>query len=190
MPQSPNESETTPSPASSRRGFFAAATQILGGLMGLAVAVPGIAFLIDPLRRKADGGIFRPLPVTLDELVAGVPRQVPIIEASKDAWVTYPAEPLGSVWLVRQPAGAEAPLAVFTAECPHLGCAITLSPDAKSFFCPCHNSRFALDGERRNSTPPRGMDSLDYEPITDPKSPIRVKFERFQTLSKEKLPLV
>ena len=55
---------------------------------------------------------------------------LPIIEATKDAWVTYPSEPLGSIWLVRLPEGAEPPLTAFTAECPHLGCAITLASDA------------------------------------------------------------
>lgn len=184
------DTESNTPATNSRRGFFALGTKILGGLLGLGVAIPGIAFLLDPLRRKLEGGGFRALPVSLDELTVGVPVQVPIIEAAKDAWVTYPSEPLGSIWLVRQTEGAEPPVVVFTAECPHLGCAITLSSDARSFFCPCHQSAFALDGERMNATPPRGMDRLEIAPVRDPKAAIQVRFQRFQTLSKEKIPLV
>jgi menaquinol-cytochrome c reductase iron-sulfur subunit len=174
----------------SRRGFLEVATQIIGAALGLALLVPGVAFLLDPLRRKAEAGGFRALPVTLDELQVGVPRQVPIVEAAQDAWVTYPREPLGSVWLVRHADNAQPPVTVFTAECPHLGCAITLAADARSFYCPCHSSAFGLDGRRTNSIPPRGMDELEVEPVYDPKAAIRVRFQRFQTLNREKIPLV
>src|SRR6266852_2743482 len=35
---------------------------------------------------------------------------------------------------------------VFAINCSHLGCPIALNPDAKTFDCPCHGSRFHLDG--------------------------------------------
>src|SRR5438552_10106919 len=35
---------------------------------------------------------------------------------------------------------------VFAINCSHLGCSIALNPDAKTFDCPCHGSRFHLDG--------------------------------------------
>ena len=35
---------------------------------------------------------------------------------------------------------------VFAINCSHLGCSIALNKDAKSFDCPCHGSRFHLDG--------------------------------------------
>jgi Rieske Fe-S protein len=37
-------------------------------------------------------------------------------------------------------------LEVFAQNCSHLGCSINFNPDAKTFDCPCHGSRFHLDG--------------------------------------------
>jgi|SRR5216683_6829245 len=37
-------------------------------------------------------------------------------------------------------------LNVFAINCPHLGCSIGLNTNAKTFDCPCHGSRFNLDG--------------------------------------------
>ena len=33
-----------------------------------------------------------------------------------------------------------------TARCPHLGCQLEWNPDTLSWECPCHGSRFDLDG--------------------------------------------
>ncbi len=173
-----------------RRDIYRYGTHVLGGLMGLVLAVPGVAYLLDPLRRKTKGGDYRTLPITLQELEVGVPRQFPISDERQDAWVKYPVEPIGSVWLVRQPDGSKTPIVAFTAECPHLGCAVNLAADGESFFCPCHNSAFKLDGQRLNDTPPRPMDRLEVEPPNGPDSPIRVKFQRFRSQSEEQIPLV
>lgn len=35
---------------------------------------------------------------------------------------------------------------VFAINCSHLGCSYALNTDAKTFDCPCHGSRFHLDG--------------------------------------------
>lgn len=186
----PPEAGTPDEPGIRRRNLFVYGANLLGGAMGLALAVPGVAYLLTPLGRRGRDGDFRSLPVTLAELPVGVPRQFPIVEERTDAWVKYPAEPVGSVWLVRQPEGARAKVVAFTAECPHLGCAVNLAADGQSFFCPCHASAFRLDGERLNPTPPRPMDTLEVEVPEAEGAPIRVKFRRFRTQSKEKTPLV
>ena len=36
--------------------------------------------------------------------------------------------------------------AVVSAVCPHQGCEVAWRDDARDFFCPCHDSRFAPDG--------------------------------------------
>lgn len=189
-PTSEQAAETEPAPH--RRNFFAMATQAIGGVVALALAIPGVRYLLDPLGRRTQVDEFRPLPISLNELVPEVPRQVTIIETRTDAWVRYPAEPIGSVWLVRQPEGTSPAVLAFTSECPHLGCAINLAGDGSGFFCPCHASTFKLDGERTNEIPPRAMDRLEVDPasLTDPAAPIRIKFQRFRTGTEEKTPLV
>jgi Rieske Fe-S protein len=37
-------------------------------------------------------------------------------------------------------------VAVFAQNCSHLGCSVAFNKDQKSFDCPCHGSRFHIDG--------------------------------------------
>ncbi len=39
----------------------------------------------------------------------------------------------------------DGPLALFR-RCPHLGCPVTYDPQREEFVCPCHQSRFSLEG--------------------------------------------
>ena len=87
-----------------RRDFYRFATVGLGGLIGLVLAVPGVAYIVSPLRKKGREESFETL-TRLKQLEVGVPRSFAIIEERRDAWVKYPREPVGSVWLIRQPDG-------------------------------------------------------------------------------------
>jgi Rieske Fe-S protein len=171
-----------------RRDFYRYGTLALGGLVGLALAVPGVAYVIDPLRRKSGQGGFQKL-TSLGALPVGEPRSFAVIGEKHDAWVKYPREPIGSVWLVRQPEGAKPAVLAFTAECPHLGCAVNLAADGKSFLCPCHTSNFDFTGRPLNSVPPRGMDPLEVELSDGPDPEVRVRFQRFRTQEKGRVPL-
>jgi Rieske Fe-S protein len=161
----------------------------MGTLLGLAVAVPGVAYIASPLRKKGREEAFE-TPTHLKELEVGVPRSFAIIQERRDAWVKYPREPVGSVWLVRQPDGSDPPVIALASECPHLGCAVNLTADGKSFLCPCHTSAFDLKGTPQNQVPPRPMDRLEVELTKGDDPEVRVKFQRFRTASEEKIPLV
>ena len=171
-----------------RRDFYRYGTIVLGNVVALTLAVPGVAYLLDPIRRKSRKGEFETI-TRLGQLAEGVPQAFPIIDERQDAWVRYPREPVGSVWLIRQPTGSKEPVIAFTAECPHLGCAVNLAADGKSFLCPCHTSNFDFQGKPLNQVPPRGMDRLDVKLSTDPDPEVQVKFQRFRTQSEEKIPL-
>ncbi|QEH33618.1 Arsenite oxidase subunit AioB precursor [Aquisphaera giovannonii] len=179
-----------------RRDLYRLGSRVLGGAIKLAVAVPALAFLVSPLRKKvagqggaSDSGGSMETLTSLSQLKVGVPRSFPVIRDRNDAWVTYPSEPVGSVWLIRQPEGAKPEVIAYSAECPHLGCAINLTTDAREFLCPCHTSAFDFEGKPKNQVPPRPMDRLDVELTaeTDPK--VRVRFQKFRTLAEEKIPL-
>ena len=126
-----------------RREFYRLGAIALGNVFGLALAIPGIKFLLDPLGKKAGGGEFRPL-TRLGQLKVGEPESFAVIAARQDAWVRFPPEPVGSVWLVRQPEGSKVPVVAFTAECPHLSCPVNLAGDRKSFFLPVPQLRVQL----------------------------------------------
>ncbi|MGP0068570.1 MAG: ubiquinol-cytochrome c reductase iron-sulfur subunit [Isosphaeraceae bacterium] len=172
-----------------RRGFLGVLSVAVGGLFGLVLAVPGAAYVLSPLRKRGREGSYQAL-TRLSQLEVGKPRSFAIIEERQDAWVKYPREPVGSVWLIRQPKGSGPEVIAMTSECPHLGCAVNLTEDGRSFLCPCHTSTFDLTGKPENQVPPRPMDRLDVDISKDEDPEIRVKFERFRSQSEERIPLV
>jgi len=172
-----------------RRDLLRLATVALRSLIGLVLAVPAVAYVVSPLRKRSRESSFGTL-ARLSQLEVGVPRSFAIIEEHHDAWVKYPPEPIGSVWLVRQKAEAKPVVVAFSAECPHLGCAVNLTAGGKGFLCPCHTSAFDLEGKPENKIPPRPLDRLEVE-ITEAADPeVRVKFQRFRSQIEEQVPLV
>jgi menaquinol-cytochrome c reductase iron-sulfur subunit len=162
----------------SRRGFLGqAAALICGGIALLTPAVVGIVAFLNPLRQKSQSGQFMRLS-SLDLLPEdGTPRKVPVIADRTDAWNTYPAEPIGAVFLRRK--GSE--LSALQVICPHAGCSINFESAAGGgkFFCPCHSANFDLAGKRTDavSMSPRDMDTLEVEVRNG--SEVWVKFQTF-----------
>lgn len=171
-----------------RRSFYRIGSILLGNASFLAIAIPGIKFLLDPLGKKSSGGGFRPL-AKLGQLTVGKPEAFAIISERRDSWVRYDPEPVGSVWLVRQPEGSPEAVIALSAECPHLRCPVNLGPEKSTFLCPCHQASFELNGNRLNEVSPRSMDRLEVS-MTDAADPeISVRFERFQSQTSAKKPL-
>lgn len=71
------------------------------------------------------------------------------------------------VIVVRDPADATAVLAL-TANCNHRDCTVEWQADSSEFLCPCHQSRFALDG------------SIQEGPATEALRPLTVTVENDQ----------
>ena len=57
---------------------------------------------------------------------------------------------------------------VFAITCSHLGCSIALNAKDKSFDCPCHGSRFHLDGTVLHGPAPVPLSHLTWKEGTDP----------------------
>ena len=57
---------------------------------------------------------------------------------------------------------------VFAITCSHLGCSIALNEKAKTFDCPCHGSRFHLDGTVLHGPAPAPLSHLTWKEGTDP----------------------
>jgi len=84
------------------------------------------------------------------------PRRV-VIPADTASPVTF----ADSVIVCRQ----DATVRVFSARCTHLGCQITQEADGE-LRCPCHGSRFRLDGSVVAGPAVRPLTQLPYQ--TDP----------------------
>jgi Rieske Fe-S protein len=59
-------------------------------------------------------------------------------------------------------------LNVLAINCSHLGCSVALNPDARTFDCPCHGSRFHLDGTVLNGPAAYPLSHLKWSQGTDP----------------------
>ncbi len=177
--------------APERRGFFAkAAAIVLGGLVTVFPFLAGLTVVSDPLRRGQRKVDFLRV-ATLDSLADdGVPRQFPVIADRHDAWTHYPPEPIGTVFLLRDP--GQDVVRAFNAVCPHAGCLVGYLAAKKYFLCPCHTSAFGLDGavlSEVSSVSPRALDTLECEVrSTNDVREVWVKFENFQTGVSEKIP--
>lgn len=156
-----------------RRFLKIACGACTAGIAG-AIGVPVIgAFLAPGAMRTVTGG-GDPLDFgKVDDLPLGVPQKRDVVAERRDAWDRFEPAPLGSIWLLRHPDG----VAAYSAVCPHLGCSIAFNGERKVFYCPCHDSAFALDDGHWLSGPaPRGMDPVALE-LKDGR--IRVTYERF-----------
>ena len=56
---------------------------------------------------------------------------------------------------------------VFAINCSHLGCSVALNTDAKTFDCPCHGSRFHLDGTVLHGPAAFPLSHLKWEQASD-----------------------
>jgi menaquinol-cytochrome c reductase iron-sulfur subunit len=141
--------------------------------------------MLDPLgRKKATGSWLR--VTSLDSVPPdGKPYRFPVIDQRRDAWNLHPPEPVGSVYLRRTEEGT---LESFSAVCPHLGCTVDFRPSHSEYWCPCHNSRFQIDGKRTDagsSPSPRDLDALSVE-VRD-EDEIWVEYRRFKSGTSERV---
>jgi Rieske Fe-S protein len=151
----------------------------------LIPAGTGTVVMLAPLKEAAVGPVTARL-TTLDALpVGGAPQLFQVIAERKDAWTRHAASGLGAVFLQRT---GERELRAFNASCPHLGCAVEFRGGIQSFYCPCHNSTFAVDGAINDPASPalRPLDALDVE-IRDG-GEVWVRFQNFRAGTAEKLP--
>ena len=115
----------------------------------------------------------------LEAVREGTPVRLAVRGEDRHAFTVTPEVTLGSVWLARD--GDR--ITALSSECPHLGCAVDLSASGQSYGCPCHTSRFALDGKVESGPSPRGMDPLPTRVVD---GWVEVEFRRFRQGSTER----
>ena len=171
-----------------RRGFIKGASCAIGAAIGVVPMAAGVRVAMDPLSRQetvVDAEFIRLAEVS--DLEVGVPKKFAIVEDKRDKWSRYKDVPVGAVYLLLQKAKederGEPKVIAFNTVCPHLGCFVDYRPEQQDYFCPCHDSNFALDGSLKKGVSPRDMDSLKVEIRKG--SEVWVKFQRFKANAKE-----
>jgi Rieske Fe-S protein len=158
-----------------RRRFLKVATCALGGGVGIAVGVPAVSYLLHPVGRRTVTAAAEPIDAIAAAALTAEPVRVPLVARSvRDAWSTVTDVPLGSAWVRRDAAGT---IHALSSVCPHLGCAVAYSQPHGEFRCPCHDSAFKLDGERRTGPSERGLDPL---PLTVEDGRVKITWIRYR----------
>ena len=176
-----------PSTPTDRRDFITKATAVVvGGTLTVVPAIAGLCVLFDPLRRKSESGA-SVLVTNLNSLPEnGEPRKFSVLATRVDAWNRTPNVPVGAVYLQRL---ADDKVRALNVVCPHAGCFVDFRPANSNYFCPCHNSTFALDGKIQDpkSPSPRALDELPVEIRNG--SEVWVTFQNFRAGVHEKIPV-
>lgn len=156
-----------------RRKFLA--TCAIGGGACVAATIPIVRILIDPAGKQTVTTPREPLDLGAVTRFTEDPTKVEIVApVIKDAWAAARDVVLGAAYIRRVPATGDAKYAGATFEtpsgamaldarsaiCPHLGCAVAFDRGNKNYLCPCHDSRFAVDGAKLTGPSERGLDRL------------------------------
>lgn len=164
-----------------RRTFLEKMVWLGSLLFGGLASIPLLGALADPVARAARGRRGKLVRVaTLDTLERGKPIKATIVGEVVDSWTRSPRRRLGAVWVVR---GEGEQVTAYSVVCPHLGCGIDFTEGDHEFRCPCHDSKFTLEGARTAGPSPRGMDALETK-VQD--GEVLVRFAKFKQGTRDK----
>lgn len=108
--------------------------------MGAALAVPAGFYLLWTGSSKSRGNFVE--AANLTQLQIGKPQEVTFERTRVDGWRTLREKVLA--WVVRTD---EKNVIAYSPQCTHLGCAYHWEEASDQFVCPCHESRFTIDGK-------------------------------------------
>ena len=148
----------------SRRGFFIAVTGIVGGMIGVVLGVPAIAYLLDPAFKSTAKEAWIPIG-KLADMQVGKPYPFSFTRVQVNGWERTSTSHGGFV--IRK---SEDPnqVVILNSRCTHLGCTVNWREDAQAFICPCHDAKFSEEGVVLGGPPPRPLDRYaDFRTTTD-----------------------
>jgi Rieske Fe-S protein len=140
-----------------RRQFLSLATWVIGGLIGLAYAIPGVAYLISPALQKSTQKNWISLGST-SKVELGTPTLFRATVERRAGWIVNQEEI--SVYVLTDD-GRD--YIAMSNVCTHLGCRVRWISDEERFFCPCHNGQFDRQGNVISGPPPRPLDRFDVQ---------------------------
>jgi menaquinol-cytochrome c reductase iron-sulfur subunit len=135
----------------SRRSFYKALIAGLGSVIGVAMGVPTALYLLVAGNSKAKGNFAEAAHLT--QLQIGKPQEVTFVRTRVDGWRSFPEKVIA--WVVRTD---EKHVVAYSPQCTHLGCAYHWEAQDNQFVCPCHESRFSIDGKVLGGPASRPLD--------------------------------
>lgn len=140
----------------SRRDFIKVTTGAIGGVIGLAIGLPAISFLLDPAFKSASKEAWIPVG-KLAGMQVGKPYLFSFTRVQVNGWERTSTSHGGFV--VRK-SDDPTDMIILNSRCTHLGCTVNWREDAQAFICPCHDGKFGADGRVLGGPPPRPLDAF------------------------------
>ena len=137
----------------SRRDAMKSAIALIGGLIGTALGLPAIAYLIGPAL-KADQAEWILLGA-LSAIELGTPTLFKPRITNRNGWVSEDIQV--GVFVVTED-GRE--FHAMSNICTHLGCRVRWIAEQQQLFSPCHNGVFDKHGFVVSGPPPRPLDEF------------------------------
>jgi menaquinol-cytochrome c reductase iron-sulfur subunit len=145
----------------SRRNFLLKFSLALNGIVGAAMAVPILGYLLGPMKKDLPKGAWIGLG-SLEQFPEGETRLATFRNPTTTPWDGQTGEV--SCW-VRRIAGQK--FQVFAINCAHLGCPVRWFEESKLFMCPCHGGAYYQDGSRASGPPERGLFEYKYKVVNN-----------------------
>jgi Rieske Fe-S protein len=152
-----NKEELTPvDPLTvSRRWLLLKIGVLVNAVVGVAVAVPVVKYLLSPA--KPDDAYKSWVSLgSVDAFPVGETRLAKFTNPVSQDWDGDTDRV--ACW-VRHISQQE--FQVFAINCAHLGCPVRWFPQAQLFMCPCHGGAYYADGSRASGPPERGLFTYD-----------------------------
>lgn len=137
-----------------RRDFMKAAIAAVGGIIGTAIGIPAIAYIIGPAQKEENSDWIRLGAISKVEI--NTPTLFKTVLTTQTGWVSEEEE-FSAYVLTENGRDFE----VMSNVCTHLGCRVRWIDDQDSFACPCHNAKFGRDGGVLDGPPPRPLDRFE-----------------------------
>ncbi len=146
-----------------RRDFIKVTTGIVGGLIGAAVGLPAIAYLLEPAFKAGSKEAWLPIGKVADMQV-GKPYAFSFTQVQVNGWERT-ATSHGGFVLLRSDNPTD--ILVLNSRCTHLGCTVNWKEEAQAYVCPCHDAKFSVEGKVLAGPPPRPLDRYGEFRVTD-----------------------
>ena len=140
--------------AISRRDAMKMAISLIGGLIGTALGIPAIAYILGPAIKTDQANWIRVSSLSTIEL--GTPTLLKPRVIRQNGWVVDEEE-VGVYVLTEDGRNYHA----LSNICTHLGCRVRWIAEREQFFSPCHNGVFDKHGYVVSGPPPRPLDEFE-----------------------------
>ncbi len=148
----------------SRRDFIKVTTGIVGGVIGAAVGLPAVAYLLDPAFKSGGKEAWISIGKVADMQI-NKPYAFSFTRVQVNGWERTSTSHGG--FAIRKSDNPK-DITILNSRCTHLGCTINWKEDAQAFICPCHDGKFGADGKVLGGPPPRPLDQFtDFQVTQD-----------------------